>query len=417
MRDKFNYYDVTSDAIDFLKDRLLFKYVTIRHYRSRWLFVKEYMESRGIDFINTTVCNDFLISLYNGRKHSDLSVNEKNIKKAVSVLSEFIATGSIQKKSKVIHLDGPIGIHMKGFLALKESLRRSKLTIDKIGSHLSNFNFWLLSNGVSTIPAIKQIHIINFIKNLDPNKKAFIHDTLMDLRGFFKYLHERDITSVNMVSFIPKDNYVRQSQLPSYYTEKEIGELLKSIDRGTTVGKRDYAILLILARLGLRVSDIARLKFENLHWEHSTIVLNQFKTGKNLILPLLPAIGNTILDYIQYGRPQSAEKHIFLLAISPFLPVTSRSISTMVHRRFIDSNLDIRKRRHGSHALRHSLVKELLNNKQALPVITEVLGHRNTESARHYIRIDAEALRQCALDVPMVDPVFYQQGKGRCFYE
>jgi site-specific recombinase XerD len=417
MQDKFDYHDVTSKALDFLKNRLLYKYVTIRHYRSRWLFIKEYMESRKIDFISSAVCNDFLINLYNGHEHRNLSVNEKNVEKAVSVLSEFIATGTIQKKNKITHLDGPIGILMKDFLAFKVSLRRSKLTIDKIETHMSNFNFWLLSNGVSNIHDIKQIHINNFIKSLDPNKKALLHDTLMDLGGFFNYLYKKEIISVNMVSFIPKDNYVRQSQLPSYYTEEEIDKLLKAIDRGTAVGKRDYTILLIAARLGLRASDIARLKFENLHWENSIIVLNQYKTGKNLTLPLLPAIGNAILDYIQYGRPKSDEKNIFLLAVSPFIPTTSRSISTMVQRRFIDSNINIVKRRHGAHALRHSLVKELLNNKQALPVITEVLGHSNTESARHYIRIDTESLRQCALDVPMVDPLFYLQGEEDYFYE
>jgi hypothetical protein len=159
MQDKFDYHDVTSKALDFLKNQLLFKYVTIRHYRSRWLFVKEYMESRKIDFISTAVCNDFIINLFNGRKHCDLSANEKNVEKAVSILSEFLATKAIQKKNKITHLDGPIGILMKDFLTFKESLRRSKLTIDKIETHLSNFNFWLLSNGVSIIHDIKQIHI------------------------------------------------------------------------------------------------------------------------------------------------------------------------------------------------------------------------------------------------------------------
>jgi len=282
---------------------------------------------------------------------------------------------------------------------------------------MSRFNFWLSVNGVSTIQEIKQIHIINFIKSLNPNKKALIHDTLMDLRGFFKYLYEKEIILVEMASFIPKDNYVSQSILPSYYTEEEIDKLLNTIDRGTEVGKRDYAILLIAARLGLRVSDIARLKFENLHWNNSTIVLRQYKTGKDLTLPLLPAIGNAILDYIQYGRPHSYEKNVFLLAISPFIPIASKSISTMVHRRFIDSNLNIGNRRHGAHALRHSLVKELLKNKQTLPVITEVLGHKNTESTRHYIRIDTESLRQCALDVPVVNPFFYSQGGENYCYE
>jgi len=417
MQNKFEYYDVTSRALEFLEQRLLLKDVTLRHYRFRWSFVKEYMELQKIDFISPEVCKNFLINYYNGRSRSDLSENEKNIEKAVSVLSEFLETGSIQKKYKITHLDGLIGALMKDFLAFKESFRLSKLTIDKIESHMSKFNFWLSANGVLTIHEIKQIHIINFIKSLDPNKKALIHDTLMDLRGFFKYLYEKEIILMDMASSIPKDNYGSQSKLPSYYSEEEIDKLLNAIDRGTAVGKRDYAILLIAARLGLRVSDIARLRFENLHWENNTIVLRQYKTGKDLTLPLLPAIGNSILDYIQYGRPQSNEKNVFLLAISPFRPTTSQSISNMVNRRFINSNLNIGNRRHGAQTLRHSLVKELLKNKQTLPVITEVLGHKNMESTRHYIRIDTESLRQCALDVPVVNPAFYSQAEEIFCYE
>ncbi len=415
MENNSNFNEAASAALDFLKNNLSYKYVTLRHYRSRWQSLKAYMESQKIDFISPEVCNDFLAIFYNGRKKSDLSVNEKNIEKAVSVLSEFITTGNVQKKNKTTHLDGTIGMLMRDFLASKKSQRRSCLTIDKIESHLSNFNFWLLSNGVSSVENIKQIHIICFIKSIDSTKKSLIHDTLQDLRGLFSYLYKKEIISVNMASSIPKDKYANQSQLPSYYTETEIEQLLRSIDRGTAVGKRDYAIILLAARLGLRTSDIARLKFENLHWEDSMIVLNQYKTGKDLTLPLLPVIGNAILDYIQYGRPQCHEKNIFILAISPFIPASSRSISTMVHRRFIDSNLYVKMRKHGVHALRHSLVKELLNNNQSLPVIAEVLGHKNVESTRHYIRIDTESLRKCSLDVPSVDLNFYLQRK-EAFY-
>jgi integrase len=171
------------------------------------------------------------------------------------------------------------------------------------------------------------------------------------------------------------------------------------------------------AYLGLRTSDIARLKFENLHWDNSTIVLKQYKTGRNINLPLLPTVGNAILDYVQYGRPISNEQYVFLLATSPFMPVKSGTIANLVCRRFINADLNTKKRRHGGHALRHSLVKELLKNKQTLPVITEVLGHKNTETTRHYIRIDTDSLSKCALDVPTVDPLFYSQGGGSYFYE
>jgi site-specific recombinase XerD len=410
MQNNFDYLDVTTKALEYLKNNLLYKYVTLRHYRGRWLLLKEFMESHKIDSLNPAVCKSYLTSFYKGRKHCELSVNEKLIEKSILVLSEFMQMGTIQQKKKIRYLDGSIGTLMKEFLSFKQSRRLSTLTLEKIESHMSNFNFWLSANSIFDIDVIKQTHLISFIQTLDPNKTALIHDTLMDLRGFFSFLYNQDIITTNFTNYIPKDNYRNQSRLPSYYTEVEINQLLTSIDRGTNVGKRDYAILLLAACLGLRESDIARLKFENLHWDRSFVILKQYKTGKDINLPLLPAVGNAILDYIQYGRPKSSEHFIFLLVTSPYLPIKSSTIATLVCKRFINANLNTKDKRHGGHALRHSLVNELLTKKQTLPVIMEVLGHKNLESTRHYIRIDTESLRQCALDVPAVDQLFYVQG-------
>lgn len=412
MQNNFDYEEITSKVSNYLKEEFSYKHVTLRHYRSRWLPVKEYMEKHGIKFINPAVCKDILIEFYNGRTHEELTEKEKYIEKSVSVLTEYMATGSVQRKRKVRYLDGSIGHLMKDFLAHKRSHRLREITLDKIESHMSNLNFWLSTNGICSINDIKHHHIITFIKSLDPHKKALIHDTLMDLRGFFRFLYEKGIIPTNLSTFIPKDNYHNQNKLPAYYTEAEIEKLLKSIDRGNIVGKRDYAIIVLAAYLGLRASDIARLRFENLHWDQNTIILRQYKTGKNITLPLLPVVGNALLDYIQYGRPTSDGQYIFLLVVSPFLPIRAQNIAGMINRRFSYAGFKSTNRRRGGHALRNSLVKELLNNKQSLPVISEVLGHKNTNSTRHYIRIDTESLSQCALDVPLVDPVFYNQEGG-----
>jgi len=412
MQNNFNYEEITSKAYNYLKEEFSYKYVTLRHYRSRWLPVKEYLEKHELKQISPEACKDFLLEFYKDRKHEELTEKEKLIEKSVSVLFEFMENGSIKRRCKVRYLDGSIGILMKNFLAYKQSLRLQEITLDKIESHMSNFNFWLSANGILSIDDIKHHHIITFIKSLDSNKKALIHDTLMDLRGFFKFLYRNRIISTNLATFIPKDNYQKQPKLPAYYSEEEIEKLLKSVDRGNIVGKRDYAILVLAAYLGLRVSDIARLRFDNLHWDQNTIFLRQYKTGKDIILPLLPVVGNAILDYIQYGRPKSDEKYIFLLVISPFLPIPAQTIAGMINRRFSHVGLKLTDRRHGGHALRYSLVKELLDNKEALPVISEVLGHKNASSTRHYIRIDSKSLGQCALDVPPVNQLFYNQKGG-----
>jgi len=180
MQNNFDFYEVASQALDYMKENLLYKYVTLRHYRSRWLLIKEYMESHKIDSISPAVCKSFLTGFYNGRKHSDLSVNEKLIEKSVAVLSEFMQSGAIQKTIKIRYLDGSIGILIKDFLSFKQSRRLNKLTIEKIESHMSNFNFWLSSNKINDVRDIRQTHVISFIQSLEADKKALIHDTLMD---------------------------------------------------------------------------------------------------------------------------------------------------------------------------------------------------------------------------------------------
>jgi hypothetical protein len=126
------------------------------------------MEKHGLKFINPVVCNDFLLEFYKGRTHEELTDEEKLIEKSVLVLSEYIATGSVQRKCKVRYLDSSIGLMMKDFLTFKRSGRLREITLDKIESHMSNFNFWLSTNGIFSINDIKHHHIITFIKTLIP---------------------------------------------------------------------------------------------------------------------------------------------------------------------------------------------------------------------------------------------------------
>lgn len=416
MQKKDDFSEVVFQTVEYLKNVLHYKSVTIRHYRARLMLIKDYMDLYGFDTLSTSAFESYLKHIYNGRSREDLTENEKLNEKAASVLFEFIETGSIQPKKKIRHLTGPIGILVKEYIDFKRSFRLSYLTIEKIEGHLSNFNFWLAKNEIYKIDTVGPSHIIGFVRSLNSDKKAMVHDSLNNLRGFFRYLYEKKIIASNLAALVPKDNYKAQAKLPSYYSKEEIKQLLDSVDRGNSIGKRDYAILNLAARLGLRASDIARLKFENLHWNESTLSIKQFKTGKNITLPLLPEVGNAIIDYIQYGRPQSDKPFLFLLANSPYQPIKSGTIANMAGRRFQSSGLRTKGRKHGAHALRHSLVGELLSRNQTLPVIAEVLGHQNVASAKHYIRIDIESLRKCALDIPPVDPIFYSQGDYNYFF-
>lgn len=168
---------------------------------------------------------------------------------------------------------------------------------------------------------------------------------------------------MDLASIIPKEHYNKQPKLPSVYSEEEIRKILISVDRSTAIGKRDYAILCLASVLGLRASDIANLKFENIHWEHNIIKLVQYKTGKGLVLPLLPEIGNSIIEYLRYGRKKSNSQYVFLQSYSPYKKINAFLITQIARKYFAIAKIDTRNKHHGAHALRHSLAALLLSEK------------------------------------------------------
>lgn len=174
-------------------------------------------------------------------------------------------------------------------------------------------------------------------------------------------------------------------------------------------------MILLAARLGLRASDICGLTFSNILWEQNLIKIVQQKTKKPVELPLLEEVGNAIIDYLKYGRPSSELPNIFIKLYSPYKrleePTLHSIVSSYLNLAGID-NVSIKK--HGPHALRHSLASFLLEKKTPIPVISEVLGHDNTESTKSYLRIDMNALRQCALEVPPLNTPFYEMGVSEC---
>ena len=132
-------------------------------------------------------------------------------------------------------------------------------------------------------------------------------------------------------------------------------------------------------------------------------------------LPLTPEVGEALIDYLRNSRPKCKDTHVFVKGISPFTPLTTTLISNIVTSSFRQAHIDTTSRKHGAHVLRHSLASLLLKQKVALPVITGILGHKDSNSTKDYLRIDSESLRQCALEVPKVSKEFYNQNGG-AFY-
>jgi hypothetical protein len=198
MHNQFIYEEITAKALDYLRQQSQYRPDTLRGFQLKWLHVRKYMRSLDLNSITPAICRAFLIDFFNDRSPQDFSRSDRNLKRSVLILTEFMERGTLKKEETVFTLDGGIGSVMKDFLAFKRSQRLIKLTMQRIECHLSRFNLWLTTRKVLEINDIKQKHVIGFIKSLDPQKKALVHDTLLNLRAFFKYTYANGNLATNL---------------------------------------------------------------------------------------------------------------------------------------------------------------------------------------------------------------------------
>lgn len=412
--------ELADSAGNYLEQELGYALKTSANYRRVWRQLREFMFTNGIDTYNESVEQHFLHFKFGNKPKKDLTTNQSETYNGLKMLTEFKRTGKISVPARPsrypLHFRGDIGKIITQFLQDKKQSNPSRNTYHNYQRHLFEFMVYCEKQGISKVTEIDLSVLLHFINQYDTSKRTVVILAISTARIFMKYLFERNYLDIDYSQKIPRHKSAQQPKIPSNYTKEEVEKLIASVDRTSSIGKRNYVIILIAARLGLRASDISRLKFEHLKWENNTIVMPQYKTGKELVLPLLPDVGNAIIDYLKHGRPESKEPYILLMGRPPYGRFTTSNVVThVVQRAMRKAGINTKGRRFGAHALRHSLGLRLLENSIALPVISEVLGHQDTSSTKYYLRIDLTSMQQCVLDVPPVATDFYLQ-KGGKFY-
>jgi len=217
-------------------------------------------------------------------------------------------------------------------------------------------------------------------------------------RSLLTFLFEKGITKVNLSLCTPRPR--RRQTLPSIYTGAEVERLLSSVDRTTILGRRDYAMLMLAAHLGLRSSDIVNLSFKDIDHSAKVIKIVQVKTARPLTLVMNSDVEETILDYVQNCRPKSSSDKVFLGSQAPYAPLTAGSGYAVAKKYFNQSGIATQGRQMGTHALRASYATALIGKGVPYVVVQESLGHEDPESSKYYVRVDIRRLRECALNVP-----------------
>ena len=366
---------------------------------------KEYYNFNGSLDVDENSMNDFLMKVY-GIEPNNINIAKRQyeVRAAIRNLLEF------RQHGKIINYHTPWFVEMpwvdsykavvEGFLKTLHDRECQPETIVDYERTLKKLTNYLHSIGVESFEDMTPAHITSFLVASIHRTIRNLKSTLCNLRVLFRYLYLNEHNATDLSLFLPKSNVLlKRRRIPTTWTLDDVNKILSCVDIANPVGKRDYAMILLVARLGIRVSDLIRLRFEDIKWDRNCIHTVQYKTNEPLVLPLFEDVGNSIIDYIKNGRPAFDSDLVFVKHKPPFGKFSdSNHLYGIFNKYLAKSGIVVTPdKNHGMHSLRHTLANELLRKEIPLPVISEILGHKSLQSTMQYLRTDVEQLRYCTL--------------------
>ena len=221
------------------------------------------------------------------------------------------------------------------------------------------------------------------------------------LRAFLRYLHLKGHIATPLADCVPSIRRWRFSGLPTFLPPQKVQQALDSCDRSTPMGLRDYAILMVLAKLGLRAGEVAALSVDDINWESGEIHVHG-KGRRRATVPLRRDVGTAIVAYIRHGRPESTSRRLFLRVLAPHVGFKSGCAVTMIAKEALNRAGIEGYAHHGAHLFRHSLATDLLRSGASFDEIGQLLRHERTDSTRIYAKLDIEKLRTLSQPWPGV---------------
>jgi site-specific recombinase XerD len=275
----------------------------------------------------------------------------------------------------------------------------SKATVEHYTKQSSYFMDYLVAQGVHDFLGISMETIHAYILTLSGFSYKTVEQNICSLRAFFRFLFGEGIISTDFASKMPMVKARKQTSIPSVWTKEELTKLIGAIDRASPKGKRDYAIILLACRLGLRCHDIKNLRIADFRWAEKKLCFVQSKTRQPMELPLVSDVGWAVIDYLKDGRPKVDSDCVFVRHLAPFLPFAEGDHLEQLILAYMDkAHIPRLKKRRGMHSLRHTMASVLLEKETPLPIISDIIGHLDTNSTAIYLKVDMQRLAQCPLD-------------------
>lgn len=254
--------------------------------------------------------------------------------------------------------------------------------------------------GLLKLPKLTAQDVESFVRRTGNRVgRGTMQHIVAQLRSFLRFLATRGETPVGLDTQIDTPCVYRGEQLPRALPWPTVRALLQAVDRSTPIGRRDYAMLLLVATYGLRTSEIVGLKLEHIEWRASRLSVPRRKTATALLLPLTDTVGDSLVDYLRRGRPSVSYREVFVRHKAPAGVLKPTAVTEVFQAWSRRSGLAIPFQ--GPHCLRHSYAVHLLRQGVSLKTIGDVLGHRSAESTCVYLRLAVDDLRAVPLGLPM----------------
>lgn len=327
------------------------------------------------------------------------------IRRAAHVLTVFSATGGVERlPSPQWGLRQPGDVfdeHLNGFAVAAVELGWAEGTVRSARSAVRQFVFAVEDAGITSLGEFTPRVVTDTVTIVAARLAGGLEHWLFAIRAFLRYLHRIGATGTDLSASVPSFSAPRR-MVREGFSPQEIQMLLDSAGGDSAIERRDLAIMTLAARTGLRGVDMTRLRRRDIDWRASEIRLVQSKTGVSICLPLDVISGNAIAAYLLTDRVPGDSEFVFICCSGPPRPLGSRAISTIVTRRMRRAGLDAVTPRRGAHSFRRGLGTRLLEAETPIDTLRQVLGHTRIDSAKPYLSISEQGLRDCAIDLAAI---------------
>lgn len=385
---------------------------TLWQYRWAWSQVEEFCSQRDVTELTDEVVASFCGFV--ASEHREGRIKEwkrKLLRRAVLVLSEVAKSGSFtwtvfraaHANDGVSPLLRPVQDRYEGWLG---GQGLAAATAELYATVSRTVLAWLPKYGITDVRQLSGEDVLAAVVFLGQRyRPSSMRTVLTALRVLCRFLEDSG-WCVGLSRAVPPVRS-RRVQAVAVLSAESVERLVAAPDPDTPIGRRNRAILLLAARTGLRPSDIAGLRMPDIDWRHSLITVTQHKTATMLTLPLLADVGTAIADYLLHGRPAGAvDDHVFLRSQASYAGLRTTDLYHVIAGAFggaaITSTPGTSR---GMRVLRASLATRMLEQDTPLPVISQALGHRGIDSAKHYLAADEIRMQQCCLDFTGIEPM------------